>query len=72
METNTTTKGNSMSREKAINELGFICVTEWADGRVAVRTFKNEESAIKTAQRHDSIEGVSAFAYKMALGEAIA
>ena len=61
-----------MIRDKAINQLGFVVVTEWADGRIDTATYSNEQGAIKAAERHHSIEGVSSFAYKLTLGEVIA
>ena len=61
-----------MIRDKAINQLGFVVVTEWADGTVLTATYQNEAGAIKAVERENSIEGVSSFAYKLTLGEVIA
>ena len=62
-----------MSKEtEAIEEIGFVVVTEWADGTFATETYQNEIGAIQTVQRQNSIEGVTASAHKLALGEVIA
>jgi len=61
-----------MIRDKAINQLGFVVVTEWADGKVLTATYQNEAGAIKAVERENSIEGVSSFAYKLTLGDQIA
>lgn len=67
-----TKKGNSMNRDEAINQLGFVVVTEWADGKVRTATYQNEVGAIKAVERENSIEGVSSFAYRLTVGEVIA
>ncbi len=68
METETPTQAET---KMEIN-IGFVVVTEWADGIIETETYQNEAGAIQSAKQQNSIEGVTSFVHKLALGEAIA